>query len=338
MANQDDKHCNCFNRRDLMIGAFATMASSVSATALAQTRSFIDVHHHFTPPGQRPGPTDWSPQIAIEEMDRNGVATGIGFLGPIRSENDNDRARRIARDWNEFGARLCRDHGTRFGLFAALPLPDVQGSLVEIEYAFDALRADGLGIVTNYGDLWLGNPRFDPIWEEANRRKAVVFVHPINAPCCTPANLSYQTPPVDQPWIEWPMNTARTILSLMLSGTLRKFRDIRFIFCHGGGVMPLLVGRLSGFSASAVTGREAFTAGIESEFRTLFFECAQAYTQTNISALTSLVPPTQIMFGTDYNRFPIGHSVKQFETLLLDATTTRAIARDTAVKLFPRFQ
>lgn len=115
--------------------------------------------------------------------------------------------------------------------------------------AFDVLKADGLGVATNCGDVWLGDPRFDPIWQEVDRRRAVVFVHPKDAPCCGPEKLSYMIAPVTGPWLEWPMNTARTILSLMLTGTLRKYPNITFIFSHGGGVMPLLVDRIKSVSS-----------------------------------------------------------------------------------------
>lgn len=191
-------------------------------------------------------------------MDRNGVASGIGFPGAILGlKGDIEGDRRTARTWNEFDARLSQEHGKRFGLFAALPLMNADGSVAELDYALDALKADGLGIVTNYGDRWLGDQRFEPIWREANRRKAVIFVHPTDAPCCT--GLSYQTAPISGPWLEWPMNTARTIISLMVSGTLRKYPNIRFIFSHGGGVMPLLVGRISGFTGWNAVGPERLT-------------------------------------------------------------------------------
>ena len=96
---------------------------------------------------------------------------------------DAAQARRLARACNEYGATLVRDHPTRFGLFAAIPLPDVDAMLKEIEYAYDTLKADGVGLFTSYGNMWLENPAFEPVMAELNRRKAVVTVHPTAAEC-----------------------------------------------------------------------------------------------------------------------------------------------------------
>ena len=305
----------------------------------------IDVHHHIGPPPGSPvqaaGPA-WSPEIAIEEMDRNGVSAGIGFPGPIPFSTNIEPGRKQAREYNEYGARIGRDHPGRFGLFAALPMHDVDGSLKEVEYALDTLKADGFGISTSYGDMWLGDPELRPIFEEMNRRKAVVYVHPNDAPCCIPNTLTYEKPPISGAWIEWPMNTARTILSLMVNGNLRQFPDVRFIFSHGGGVMPLLLSRIAGFQDWGAVGpeklKQMFPAGIEAEFRQLYFEGAQAYDPVNFQALTKLVPASHILFGTDYNRFPIAHSVALFEKLKLSPADRRAIERDNAVALLPRWK
>ena len=294
------------------------------------------------PGGRGGGGGPWSAEIAIQEMDRNGVAAGIGFPGPIPFSNDLEAGRKLSRQYNEFGARLAADHPSRFGLFAALPFHDIDGTLREIEYAADHLRADGFGISTSYGDLWLGDPAFRSIYEELNHRKAVVYVHPNDARCCTPQTLTYEKTPVSGPWLEWPMNTARTIFSLMENGVLRNFGNVRFIFSHGGGVMPLLTSRIEGFTDWPAVGREKlrelFPDGIKTEFARLYFEGAQAYDPVNFDVLRKLVPPAHILFGTDYNRFPIGHSVALFERLPIAPALRRAIERENALALFPRFR
>jgi predicted TIM-barrel fold metal-dependent hydrolase len=231
------------SRREILsLAALGAGALLPVRSGLAQgsgSKGKIDVHHHVGPPpgvAGAAGPA-WSPEIAVDEMDRNGVATGIGFPGPIPVSADLERGRKQARENNEYAARIGRDHPGRFGLFAALPMHDVEGTLKEIEHALDVLRADGFGISTSYGDMWLGDPQLRPIFEEMNRRRAVVYVHPNDAPCCTPATLTYEKQGISGPWIEWPMNTARTILSLMANGNTRRFPSVRFIFSHGGGVM-----------------------------------------------------------------------------------------------------
>src|SRR5437867_8962289 len=199
------------------------------SAVLPARKGLIDVHHHIGPPrntGQRGGggSANWSPARAVEEMDRNGVATGIGYPGPVQSTlSDFARGRRHARELNEYGTQIAGDYRGRFGLFAALPVADVDGSLKEIEYALDVLKADGFGIATSYGVMWLGDSKLRPIWAELNRRKAVVYVHPSDDRCCTPSTLTYEKQGISGPWLEWPVNTARTILSLMTNGITTEF-------------------------------------------------------------------------------------------------------------------
>lgn len=303
---------------------------------------WIDVHHHITAPGvSLAGLPNWTPKLAVAEMDSNGIATGIGYPGPIGMA-DVERGRSLARRYNEFGTQIGTEFPGRFGLFASLPMLDVEGALAEIAYASDVLRADGFGIATNYGESWLGNPRFRPIFEELNRREAVVFVHPTDAPCCTPETLTYEFPPISGQWIEWPMNTARTILSLMSTGTLRSLSNIRFIFAHGGGVMPLLVGRLDGFVGWPAVGpekmKELFPTGVAAEFRNVYVECAQAYAPEAFNAVAALLPPTHLLFGTDFDRILMKHSVDAFDALRLPHETLRAVGRDNAALLLSRWR
>jgi len=136
--------------------------------------------------GQRGALSAWSTEQSVAEMDKSSIQTailsvsppGIEFAGPAQ-------ARTLARIINDYGAKMRGDHPDRFGLFAALPLPDTEGSLREIEYGLDTLKADGIGLMTNYGDRWLGDASFAPVWEELNRRKAVVYTHPNTPTCCT---------------------------------------------------------------------------------------------------------------------------------------------------------
>ncbi len=337
-------------RRELLagLGAACTLGGSAARAAPGRNRAgavgLIDVHHHILPPGApdpvRAAMSGWSAARAVAEMDRAGVATGIAFPGPIFFGGEPER-RQLARMWNEYGAKLGEEYPRRFGLFASLPFPFVDGSIAEIDYALGHLRADGFGIATNYGEMWLGDERLWPIYRELDRRAAVVFVHPYDAPCCTPAKMSYSTAMMDGSWIEWPMNTARTILSLIASGTLRRFPRIRFIFSHDGGLMPLLVDRLAGLSARPGVNQEGlrslFPKGVAAEFGKLHFECAQGWSPVNMSALRALVPDSQILFGSDYPYFPIEYGAERFARLGLPPRTASGIGRVNAVGLLPRW-
>jgi predicted TIM-barrel fold metal-dependent hydrolase len=302
---------------------------------------YIDVHHHFNAPGGRSGRPDWSPLATLAAMDAAGVHAAIGWPGPVVAA-DAASARTRARFLNEFGAGITQAHPTRFGLFASLPpLSDVEGALQEIAYSFDQLHADGIGLLTQYADQWLGDPAFVPVFEELNRRAAVVFVHPTAlGEHCNCGALGYQTAGVSQAWLEYPFNTARTILNLMVSGTFRRFPDIRFIFCHGGGAFTSLLSRITGLKGWFEMGQEQMDAmfphGVEAEFKRLHFECAQAYAPQNMALLRSLVPTSQIFFGTDFDRFELQHSIEQFEQLELPDDVRTAIAHGNATRLFSR--
>lgn len=163
-------------------------------------RGWIDLHHHFAPPAWvtdvrgrpllQPANTRWTAEQSLEDMDRGGVAAAVvSITNPGLWFGDVAQTRRLARACNDYGATLVRDHQARLGVFAALPLPDVDASLKEIEYAFDTLKVDGIGLYTSYGDTWLGAPAFRPVMAELNRRKALVTVHPTAADCCR--NLGY---------------------------------------------------------------------------------------------------------------------------------------------------
>jgi 6-methylsalicylate decarboxylase len=156
----------------------------------------IDVHHHPSPPSYlaargednrwAPAQQGWTVQKSLDDMDRGGVATAMLSLPHSVHTWPADRAQaaHLARDWNEFMARLARDHPGRFGVFASLPILDIEASLKEIAYAFDALKVDGVTLMTNIGDKWLGDAHYAPVFDELNRRKAVIYTHPVAPNCC----------------------------------------------------------------------------------------------------------------------------------------------------------
>jgi predicted TIM-barrel fold metal-dependent hydrolase len=242
----------------------------------------IDVHHHFYPPDLKDvlggGPTkDWSPQSSLNEMDDHEFASVALSASSIPTDwwrEDDAWLRRTTRRFNEFGAEMVKDRPDRFGLFAFLPMRDVEGSIREIEYAFDTLGADGVGIATNFGDKWPGDPEFAAIFDELNRRRALVYIHP-TVPFCCEGLLG-----LGSSLVEYPFDTCRTILSLLFSGTFARCRDIRFVFCHAGGVLPALTGRIEWGISRMKDFERLAPAGYRAEIERLHFDTATRATRS----------------------------------------------------------
>ena len=266
----------------------------------------IDVHHHPVPAAElmqdrRIGTGDlknWTASVSLEDMDKNGVATAILSL-PHRAaqwRGDPQRARAIARKWNEFMVRQASDYPGRFGIFAAVPVLDIEGSLIESEYALDSLKVDGINLMTNIGDKWLGDPHYFPLFEELNRRKAVVYTHPISPDCMQNAMM----PDIDDSMIEFTTDTSRAIAKLLFSGAAHRFKDIRFIFSHAGGTMPFILER---FTRHALTNQEAAARvpeGVLAYLKRFYYDTAQVAHVQAMSSITTFIDAAQLLFGTDF--------------------------------------
>jgi predicted TIM-barrel fold metal-dependent hydrolase len=329
------------------VGLAATSSSTrlaAFAQAIASARpQRIDIHHHFAPPAWiaevkgrpllQPANTNWTPAKSIEDMDRGGVVSAVvSITNPGLWFGDAAVTRRLARACNEYGAKLAQDYPGRFGLFAAMPLPDVDATLKEIEYAYGALRCDGIALLTSYGDVWLGNPAFRPVMEELNRRKAVVHVHPTAANCCR--NLEYGVAPGT---IEYGTDTTRAIIGVVFSGDAARFPDIRFIWSHAGGSAPFLAGRIDGGSRNAT---DRMPNGFIFEAKKFYYDTAGASNRGALASLLQLVTASQVLFGTDFP--PGGASLEIAKALedvgLFSETDLRAIERENAVRLLPRLK
>jgi 6-methylsalicylate decarboxylase len=339
------------SRRAVLAGASAVgVAAALPDIAGAADASLIDTHHHFYPPPYQQAFVDWddskklphSPQQvawtrdkAVAEMDKNGIRTAILSLPSTAGlwfDGGPEAAARMVRICNDYGAEMVRDFPGRFGLFAPLSMLDVDTTLKEIAYALDTLKADGIGLQTNYGDKWLGHPFFKPVLEELNRRKVIVYVHPLVASCC--GNLSVGTFPAV---IEVPHDTTRTITSLLLSGTFARLRDITWLFSHAGGTIPLMAGRIDAFYGKNPKAAEFAPAGIFGEFQRLNYDTANATFAPTMAALMKLVPVSQITYGTDYPYFPLDQHVT-LNQAGLSAADLKAIGSDNAMRLLPRLR
>jgi predicted TIM-barrel fold metal-dependent hydrolase len=317
----------------------AALLPAMRSEAQAVKPFRIDTHSHFTVPtmraevakaGQQPLLT-WTPQTTIAEMDEGGVATSILSVGdPGVWFGDNGKARALARECNDFAAKMMSDYPGRFGMFAVLPLPDVDGALKEIEYAFDTLHADGVGILSSYQGDYLGNPKFAPLMDELNRRKAVVYTHPLCAACASqPALVDGQNRGV-----EFVIDTTRTILSVLVNGTVTRCPDIKFIWSHGGGTVPFITSRLNGAATK-------LPKGLIYELQKFYYDTAQAFNPYTLPSFKKLVPTSHILFGTD---FPLGGGSAAIvakglaENGGFTTAEMRAIDRDNALALLPRIK
>lgn len=298
----------------------------------------IDIHHHFYPPDLKDvlggGPTrDWTVQSSLDEMDANefaSVALSASSIPTAWWRHDDDWLRKTVRRFNEFGAEMVKDRPDRFGLFAFLSMRDVDGSLAEIEYVFDTLHADGVGIATSFGDKWPGDGEFQPIFDELDRRGALVYVHP-TVPFCCEGLLG-----VSSSLVEYPFDTARAILSLLLGGTFIRCRNIRFVFCHAGGVLPALTGRIE-WGTARIEGFPALTPdGYRAELARLHFDTATSANPIALGALRAVVPVSQILFGSDFPYGRIGPTLAGLENCGLTKTERAAIERGNALRLVPR--
>lgn len=305
----------------------------------------IDVHHHFVPPfyfaenrdriaaigGGRINPAyfNWTPEQSLTAMDEHGVTTAVLSLSSW--VGDRESATRTAHRVNEYGADLARSHKGRFGLFAAIPLPDTEASLREIEYAYGVLKADGIGLLTSYDGKWLGHSDFQPVFEELNRRKSVVFVHPTVPVCCRTL-----LPDVSPILIEIPQDTARAVTNLLFTGTFAKCRDIRFIFAHAGGNVPMLVGRMHQYGPKNLS--EMAPNGIEYELKRVHYDIAGTAVRPAIAALTSLVPTTQILFGSDNPFVSLADTAEGLMQLGFSKDDLQRIGWDNALALLPQLK
>lgn len=334
-------NCSC-GRRHVILGGLATAFAGNAKAGLKPGR--IDVHHHVVPPIwadavrkaklDNPPMTNWTVEHSLADMDKAGTATAIlspmpphtGFLPPAE-------AAAVCRGANEWTAGLVRDHPGRFGMFAMLPMPNIDESLKEIAYALDVLKADGVGLMTNYGDKWLGFSELAPVFEELNRRKAVVYTHPMSPSCCVNVVKG-----VSDGTVEWGADTTRTLTNLIFSGASAKYNDITFIFSHGGGVLTAVAERLRIQMVTTPPYQGKFTREtVDRELKRFYYDTAQVSNEVTIQALAKLVGVSRIVFGTDYP-YRTGAEHVAGLTVRFSPAELAAIGRTNAQRFLPRFR
>ena len=303
----------------------------------------IDVHQHLFPPTYRallderglsaggwPAP-DWDARSAIAMMDRRSIATGVLSLSaPGVHFGDDAEARALARDINELGAELVKDRPDRFGQFAALPLPDVEGALAETAYAFDELHADGVVLLSNAHGRYLGDKEFDPLWAELDARSAVVFIHPTAPPMQMLDGLP-------SPLLDFPFDTTRTALHMVANGVMSRYTRVKVILSHAGGFLPYAALRFAG-AAQFVPGTTP--EGIVADLRRFYFDTALSGTPYALPSLLAFAEPGHVLYGSDFP-FAVEKWGVQFDAGLDEYPDWRpgqlsAVDRGNAEALFPR--
>jgi 6-methylsalicylate decarboxylase len=306
----------------------------------------IDVHHHPSPPTYlrsriardvHYAPQEqWSVAASLEDMERGGVTTSMLSLPHAVHiwPADRRQARGLAREWNEFMAKLALDHPGRFGVFAALPMLDIEGSLLEIQYAFDTLKVDGIALMTNLGDKWLGDAYYAPVFAELNRRRAVVYTHPVAANCCRGL-----LPECNDATIEYGTDTTRAIAKLLFTGSATRYPDIRFIFSHAGGTMPYLADRfLRAHKHGGEKTKAALPDGFVAAANRLYYDSAQAAHPYAMGSFTKLIAVSQLVFGTDFPYRTAEEQVLGLAGCGFSADELRAIDHENFSRLVPRLK
>lgn len=299
----------------------------------------IDVHHHFVAPtfsaalkARGQGHIAWSVQRSLEDMDKSGIATSLlSLIQPAMAAGEVEANRRLARESNEYAAKIARDHPGRFGSYAAIPYMDTEGSIKEIEYALDTLKAEGFCLMTSYRGKYLGDPAFFPVLEELNRRNAIVYVHPLSPQCC-----GALVPGVGVGTIEYAVDSTRTMASLVFGGGAARYPNIRWIFSHSGGVTPFLLSRFvrqeQDMKGEAV---KRMPNGAIYEYKKFYYETAQGNHAGALDALLRMIPISQVLYGTD---FPFRDGAEENAGLGsygFSAADRWAIDRGNALRLHP---
>ena len=312
---------------------------------MKQATARIDVQFHYSPAfytamvaatGRHITTDRWSVAAAHAYMDRHAVATGILSVStPGVDFLDGPGSVTLARRLNEAAARIADDEPGRFGNFATLPMQDVDATLREIEYCFDTLGMDGVCMMSNTRSRYPGDPAFDAIFDELDRRGAVIFIHPTDPACPDPLG---NGPHV----VDWLFDTTRAAINLVYSGTMRRCRRLRVILAHAGGTIPIVHRRIVEMApvmsqvVPPITPDEATR-----QIAAFHYDLAISAHPNSLGALRAMTTLDQVLFACDWPFAPdaaVAANVGGFEALVLSASERFAIERGNAERLFPRLR
>lgn len=314
-------------------------------------QGLIDVHHHIVPPVFRDAIYErgmerhagallpkWTPEQSIDVMDMNGIQRAITSISTpgVHLGDGVAQARQLARDCNEYAAKMRDDFPGRFGNFAVIPMPFTETACGEAIYALDVLKAEGIVLFGSTDGVFLGDPRFDELMNELDRRGTVVFVHPNLHK--SSEQLGFKTPGF---LIEFLCDTTRAAVNLILTGTMEKYPRIRWILAHGGGFLPYVAWRVS-LANAMPQFQQLAPQGILTYIRRFYFDTALSPSRYSMAALKELVDSDHILFGSDFPFAPAPATSLQCQTLeqntLWSSDEHYGINRGYALRLFPQYQ
>lgn len=323
-----------------------------AADSAAGRVPLVDVHAHFVTgdyvaaaraaghdhPDGMPGWPCWSADEHLRLMDRWGVSRSIlSISSPGTHFGDDAAARTLTRQVNQSGAAAVRAHPDRFGHFASLPLPDTGAAICEAAHALDELGSDGVTIESNAGGMYPGDARCGPLYAELNRRHAVVFVHPTSPPCA--GQVAAGRP---RPMLEFIFDSARAVSDLVLTGTLARYPDIRWVITHGGGVLPLLTDRIELFR-SLLPDTGANGPAVQEQVAQLWFDIAGTPFPHQVPALVTAFGSGRLLYGSDFCWTPPSAVARQVASVdaapppaSSDAAGWRELTTRNAARLFDR--
>jgi len=308
----------------------------------------IDVHFHHIPPfyreavyaaGRAPAIgkyPDWTPEIALAVMDTHGIEVALTSLAqPGVGFGTQASAEELARRCNDYAAELTARWPSRFGAFATVPVWSMDGACKEVAYAFDTLGFDGISLFASYGEKFLGDREFDPLFEILDARGAVVFVHPGLHPSSRGLTL---------PWpafmMEYLFDTTRAVVNLIFSGAIARFPRICFILPHAGGLVPYFAWRLSVSPMIDARLPQLSRDEIFADLAHFWYDNALSPGEQTFGSLDHVVRPERVVFGSDFpfaNARVIAEAVKTHESGFLPEGRRAAIDRGNALALFPKY-
>jgi 6-methylsalicylate decarboxylase len=310
----------------------------------------IEVHAHFIPPIYKQALIDsgmierdrfpvppWDAEMHLDYMKTMNIdAAVVSLSSPDVYFDDSMRTREFFRKINEAGAQLIQDYPKKFGYFAALPLPDIEGALEEVKYAYDVLKVDGVRFATNTKGLYLGEAALEPVFELLNQHQAVIYIHP-TMPSAVPQNVLTGYP---VPMMEFIFDTARAVTNLILNGTVKRYPNIRIVVPHAGGVLPILVPRIHGILK--IVRKPEDRPDVLGAFKSLYYDTAGPSIMQQLLPLLNITDDTHLVYGSDWPFAP-SQECQDLRGILMgtDQLTDdqkRRIFHDNALELFPRLK